>query len=178
LLLQYHGTGVDDIQGRPLRTGKPEGGNEYIRWTHRYIFSNRTTNILPSDTPRVLSTTNPSKQTLIMKFNNSTLSAGIFAVLAFASHASAANAFRDTEENVYENTHPWPNVKSSQALGAKLSRDEPKPLSPALQLYGKVSSNCHRVRTILTTDSVSSIATRRPATRCFGKEPGQGRNAR
>ena len=81
-------------------------------------------------------------------------------------------------ELVYENTHPWPNVKSSQALGAKLSRDEPKPLSPALQLYGKVSSNCHRVRTILTTDSVSSIATRRPATRCFGKEPGQGRNAR
>ncbi|RYO71582.1 hypothetical protein AA0113_g1835 [Alternaria arborescens] len=78
-----------------------------------------------------------------MKFNSSTLSAAIFAVLAFASHASAANAFRDTEENVYENTHPWPNVKSSQALGAKLSRDEPKPLSPALQLYGKCIEYCY-----------------------------------
>jgi len=113
-----------------------------------------------------------------MKSNISILLATICAVLAFAPQASAANAFRDTEENVYENTHPWPNVKSSQALGAKLSRAEPKPLSPALQLYGKVSSNCHRVRTILTTDSVSSIATRRSATRCFGQEPGPGRNAR
>ncbi|RYN64630.1 hypothetical protein AA0118_g3726 [Alternaria tenuissima] len=78
-----------------------------------------------------------------MKSNISILLATICAVLAFAPQASAANAFRDTEENVYENTHPWPNVKSSQALGAKLSRAEPKPLSPALQLYGKCIEYCY-----------------------------------